>query len=90
MKSLVWSRLTLVVLAAAFTVGNYASAATNFRVLYNFKNDPDGANPSAGFTADKAGSLYTTTFAGGNDPLVGCGTCLLYTSFPPRQSSKAR
>jgi len=79
MKSLVWSRLTLVVLAAAFTVGNYASAATNFRVLYNFKNDPDGANPSAGFTADKAGSLYTTTFAGGNDPLVGCGTVVQLT-----------
>ena len=79
MKSIFRSRLALAVLAAAFTVGNYASAATDFHVLYNFKDDPDGANPSAGFTADKAGNLYTTTFAGGNDPLVGCGTVVQLT-----------
>jgi uncharacterized repeat protein (TIGR03803 family) len=34
-------------------------------VLYNFKNNPDAAYPSAGLFRDEKGNLYGTTFVGG-------------------------
>lgn len=53
-------------------------AHPNFQVLYSFKGQRDGANPSAGPIADAAGNLYGTTFAGGelrctNGIYTGCG-----------------
>jgi len=35
------------------------------RVLYSFRNGPDGANPNGGLTFDKEGALYGTTAYGG-------------------------
>ena len=35
------------------------------KILHNFGNGKDGANPSGGLMLDSAGNLYGTTFAGG-------------------------
>jgi len=49
------------------------------KVLYSFKSGTDGANPNGGLVFDTKGSIYGTTYAGGNqnckyDESVGCGT----------------
>jgi uncharacterized repeat protein (TIGR03803 family) len=36
------------------------------KVLYSFKNSPDGANPINGLVMDAFGNLYGTTFSGGS------------------------
>jgi len=45
------------------------STSGNEKVLYSFKNSPDGSQPSSGLIEVK-GKLYGTTFAGGSG---GCG-----------------
>src|SRR5258708_7410324 len=58
-------------IAAAFFVLVLATSAATpahaqtFKVLYNFKAAPDGANPIADLIMDAAGKLYGTSFAGG-------------------------
>ncbi len=51
--------------------------AQNFQVLHSFTGGLDGSHPQAGLTVDKAGSLYTTTTAGGyhagDCTTSGCG-----------------
>ncbi len=50
--------------------------AQTFSVLHSFTG-PDGANPLAGLTIDRAGNLYGTTWAGGTANCYfkfGCGT----------------
>ena len=45
------------------------------QVLYRFRGGADGATPVQGLIRDKAGSLYGTTFYGGNSSCFGgCGT----------------
>ena len=38
-----------------------------FTLLYSFQGDPDGATPYAGVTVGPNGSLYGTTFSGGDE-----------------------
>jgi uncharacterized repeat protein (TIGR03803 family) len=55
-------------------------------ILYAFKGIPDGATPQGGLVADKDGSLYGTTQAGGLDfqeENLGAGTVFKLT---PRRS----
>jgi uncharacterized repeat protein (TIGR03803 family) len=40
-------------------------------VLYSFQGGTDGANPNGGLILDKKGTIYGTTWSGGNQ---GCGT----------------
>jgi uncharacterized repeat protein (TIGR03803 family) len=62
----------LLVFAIAVTLASLAvhSQAQTFKVLYNFTNGDDGANPLDGFVA-VSGYLYGTTSAGGSS---GAGT----------------
>lgn len=51
--------------------------AQRYKVLYSFQCGPnDGSAPEAGLTLDRGGSLYGTTYDGGNlsCPFGGCGT----------------
>jgi len=48
-----------------------APQAQTFSVIHSFTGAPDGANPSAGLTLDRAGNLYGTTTWGGD---TGGGT----------------
>lgn len=47
-----------------------------FTPIYKFAGDPDGSSPRAPVTFGPDGSLYGTTFEGGNSPCYppGCGT----------------
>ena len=61
-------------------------AHPNFQVLYSFKGQRDGGNPSAGPIADAAGNLYGTTYAGGdlsctNGIYTGCGVIYMVDHF---------
>ena len=51
-----------------------------FSVLHSFLGDPDGANPNSSLVMDANGSLYGTTFTGG-DPTIDQG--LVYKLTPP-------
>jgi hypothetical protein len=60
------------------------------KVLYSFKSGTDGANPNGNLVFDRKGSLYGTTFFGGNqgcpqDSGVGCGT--VFKLSPPAKKS---
>jgi hypothetical protein len=44
-------------------------------VLYAFNGGSDGAAPVSGVTFDLTGSLYGTTFAGGNKTCAGTNGC---------------
>jgi uncharacterized repeat protein (TIGR03803 family) len=55
--------------------------AQTFTVLHNFTNGPDGGEPVAGLSMDRAGNLYGTASTGGNTSGAcsfpnppGCGT----------------
>ena len=51
-------------------------------VLHNFTNNhSDGWGPLAGFIADSAGNLYSTTFYGGSEPMGG-GTVFMMSHTP--------
>jgi uncharacterized repeat protein (TIGR03803 family) len=54
------------------------------KVLHDFENSSDGANPNAGVTFDAYGNLYGTTFVGGAD---GLGT--VFELSPPAESGGA-
>jgi len=51
--------------ASMTIVGPQPAHAQTYRVIYNFTNGHDGANPEAGLTIDRGGNLYGTTNAGG-------------------------
>src|SRR5580704_11956322 len=53
-------------IAATVFVSDASVAATQFRVLYNFRLSTDGGFPGAGVIADGAGNLYGTTEGGGS------------------------
>jgi len=63
------------VLALLFTE---VLSAQTYSVIHNFTDTPDGAQPDAGLTMDRAGNLYGTTplggFAGSQSCPAGCGT----------------
>ncbi len=48
-----------------------ASAAAKYKVLYRFTGGTDGIGPQAGVIFDSSGSLYGTTYSGGD---YGLGT----------------
>ncbi|MBV9700919.1 MAG: hypothetical protein JO078_12485 [Candidatus Eremiobacteraeota bacterium] len=52
--------------AGCGTVFKLMPSGSAYRILYSFKNVPDGAYPSAGVTLDESGALYGTTMSGGN------------------------
>lgn len=59
-------------------------ASGNETVLYNFTGGTDGGWPIAGLLSDGQGSLYGTTFGGGdagcsNNGSIGCGTVFKFT-----------
>src|SRR5260370_32674415 len=66
-------------IAAAFFVLVLATSAATpahaqtFKVLYNFKGAPDGANPIAALIMDAAGNLYGTTQSLGSLFLTAVG-----------------
>src|ERR1019366_3106193 len=67
--------LSWVIVLAMAIVATHVQAQT-FTVLHSFTG-PDGANPLAGLTIDRAGNLYGTTWAGGTANCYfkfGCGT----------------
>ena len=56
--------------------------AGNETILYNFKGDRDGAEPSAPLVEDASGNLYGITSLGGStrcDYIYGCGTLFQVT-----------
>ena len=59
-----------------------STPAPTFSAIHYFSG-PDGAEPYAGLTIDRAGSLYGTTLAGGNIgsncAAIGCGTVFKLT-----------
>jgi uncharacterized repeat protein (TIGR03803 family) len=60
------------------------------KVLHAFKSGSDGANPNGGLVFDSKGTIYGTTFAGGNqncktDSSLGCGTA--FRLKPPSKKS---
>lgn len=56
------------------------------KVLYSFKNSPDGANPINTLIMDSAGNLYGTTFAGGS----GSGDGTIFELSPSGNSWKEK
>jgi uncharacterized repeat protein (TIGR03803 family) len=63
-------------LALLLALAAIPAQAQTFNVLHSFTG-PDGANPLAGLTIDRAGNLYGTTWAGGTASCYfkfGCGT----------------
>jgi hypothetical protein len=61
------------------------------KVLYSFKAGKDGANPNGGLLFDIKGTIYGTTFGGGNESgecgVGGCGT--VFDLRPPTKKSGA-
>ena len=57
-----------------------------FSVLHSFLGDPDGANPNSSLVMDANGSLYGTTFTGG-DPTIDQGLVYKLTPRPQGRPS---
>ena len=75
-------RISLSVVALMIASASIAQAQ-NFQVIHSFTGGLDGSNPQAGLTVDKAGSLYTTTTAGGyhagDCTTSGCGVVVKFS-----------
>jgi uncharacterized repeat protein (TIGR03803 family) len=66
-----------------------ASAAWNEKVLYRFKNIPDGAVPVGQIVFDKAGNLYGATEWAGDKSCPGTTQCgIVYQLQPPTKKGK--
>jgi uncharacterized repeat protein (TIGR03803 family) len=51
-----------------------------YRIIHDFQNQPDGANPRTSLSMDSAGNIYGTTVYGGTgafDCTGGCGTIFM-------------
>ncbi len=78
-----WTATAALAIAIVFALTAFVQSAQaqTFTVLHNFTNGPDGGEPQAGLTMDRAGNLYGTASTGGNtsgscsypNP-PGCGT----------------
>ena len=64
-----YSLLTVLWIAAIAALTAGASQAQTFSILYNFKGQPDGANPYGALVEDSSGNLYGTTQIGGTSNL---------------------
>src|SRR5208283_578425 len=62
--------VSLLTFALAIVLTQSGQAQT-YQVIHTFTGGADGGSPNAGLTADRAGNLYGTTFAGGT---AGNGT----------------
>jgi uncharacterized repeat protein (TIGR03803 family) len=60
-------RKLIAIVAAVLTSVLLAHAASSEKVLYAFKNTPDGSNPGSSLIFDTAGNLYGTTDGGGTN-----------------------
>jgi len=75
------ARNAAILLMALIGFAGAVAEAQTFTVLHNFTNGPDGGEPVAGLTMDRAGNFYGTASTGGNtagdcsypNP-PGCGT----------------
>jgi len=74
--------LAIAIVFALVAVLAQSARAQTFTVLHNFNNGPDGGEPQAGLSMDRAGNFYGTASTGGNtsgicsylpNP-IGCGT----------------
>src|SRR5208283_451746 len=79
-------RAAISTLAIVFvlTVVLQGAQAQTYQVIHNFTGGLDGANPWAGLTVDRNGSLYGIAEGGGNGSCVfygtsGCGTVFKLT-----------
>jgi uncharacterized repeat protein (TIGR03803 family) len=72
--------LAIAIVFALVTVLAQSAQAQFFTVLHTFTNGPDGGEPWAGLSMDRAGNLYGTASTGGNTSAClypnppGCGT----------------
>ena len=57
-----------------FELSPHAGGAWSEKILYNFQGGPDGGLPYAGLVLDHKGTLYGTTFEGGNTSNGGCAS----------------
>jgi uncharacterized repeat protein (TIGR03803 family) len=57
--------LSIVLALTMVLLPSHSAEAQTYSVVYNFTGSSDGANPVAGVTVDRSGSLYGTTSAGG-------------------------
>lgn len=67
---------TLAVLTMALILPTGLGASGTTKILYSFKDTPDGAGPFAGVILDSTGNLYGTTSKGG---IAGMGTVFKLT-----------
>jgi len=57
-----------------FELSPHAGGSWSERILYNFQGGPDGGLPYAGLVFDHKGTLYGTTFEGGDPSNGGCAS----------------
>src|SRR5664279_850428 len=77
--------LTLLFLILVFlfiVIAAQPAHSQTYRVIYNFTEGVDGAEPGAGLSMDGVGNLYGTTMGGGSCNYGGCGTIFKLTKTP--------
>ena len=75
-SKLVLAAHLLTILAAILALaGSALAVGPKEKILYSFRDRPDGALPEAGLIFDVAGSLYGTTDRGGTGSNDGCSGC---------------
>jgi len=57
-----------------FELSPHAGGSWSEKILYNFQGGPDGGLPYAGLVLDHKGTLYGTTFEGGDTSNGGCSS----------------
>jgi uncharacterized repeat protein (TIGR03803 family) len=69
-RTWIWTIIVNSPATLALAIATLSAQAQTFNVIHTFTGGPDGGNPNAGLTIDKAGNLYSTAYTGG----AGYGT----------------